>query len=123
MSKTSEKVPSESIEQIAFVSWFRATFPSVKIAAIPNGGYRHPATAQRLKAEGASPGVPDLMIPEWRLWIEFKRRKGGRLSPDQKDWRDYLINECGDSWIMAKGAEEAVKLTLAFARSMGYNAK
>ena len=115
-----EKIPSESSEQIAYVTWFRATFPSVKIAAIPNGGYRHPATAQRLKAEGASPGVPDLMIPEWRLWIEFKRRKGGRLSPEQKDWRNYLTDVCGDHWFVANGAEDAKQKTLEFARSVGY---
>jgi hypothetical protein len=36
--------------------------------------------------EGVSPGVPDLFIPDWLLWVEMKREKGGRVSPEQKDW-------------------------------------
>ena len=62
----------------------------IRIFAIPNGGARHPAVAYKLKAEGVLRGVPDLYIPEWKLWIEMKRIKGGVLSDDQKDWIEYL---------------------------------
>lgn len=93
---------SEHLEQREFVSWFRKTYPGVRIFAIPNGGYRNLATAARLKAEGAVAGVPDLCIPAWRVWIEMKRVKGGVLSEKQRDWRDYLIG-CGYTVIVAHG--------------------
>lgn len=100
------KYPTEHAEQVTFVTWLRKTFPDVRIFAIPNGGLRHAKVAQSLKAEGASPGVPDLYIPEWKLWIEMKRIKGGRLSPEQKDWIQYL-ESVGDDVIIAKGWEAA----------------
>ena len=34
-------------EQVAFVDWFRATFPSILIYAIPNGGKRSITEAKR----------------------------------------------------------------------------
>lgn len=60
----------------------------------------------KLKAEGVSRGVPDLYIPAWNTWIEFKRSKGGVLSPQQKDWLAYL-ESIGDTVIVAHGAEQA----------------
>lgn len=68
--------------------------------AIPNGGYRHKTTAAVLKATGAKPGVPDLLLA-WPaggfhgLFIEMKRPKKGSspagvLSPEQKDWIERL---------------------------------
>ena len=59
-----------------------------------------------LKAEGVRKGVPDIFIPEWRLWLEFKRVKGGKLSPEQKDWIDYL-NGCGYIAIVVNGFDDA----------------
>jgi len=91
--------PSEHAEQVAFVQWWEVNHPDIRMFAIPNGGFRHKATAQKLKLEGVRKGVPDLYVPKLKLWIEFKRQKGGSLSADQKDWRDYLINEVtGGSW-------------------------
>lgn len=76
------------------------------IIAIPNGGYRHKATAERLQAEGVTPGIPDMFIPAWRLWIEMKRTKGGSVSPAQREMMKYL-SECGYQCIVAKGWEDA----------------
>jgi len=101
-------LPSEHAEQVTFVAWFRAQYPDVRIFAIPNGGIRHKVTAQQLKAEGVASGVPDLYIPVWHLWIEMKRQKGGRLSPEQKDWKAYL-EACGDTVFVCKGWEAAKK--------------
>ena len=103
---------SEHLEQREFVSWFRKTFPDVRIFAIPNGGYRSLAAAARLKAEGVSAGVPDLFIPAWSVWIEMKRAKGGVLSQKQKDWREYLTG-CGHIVIVAHGKKEAIFAILA----------
>jgi hypothetical protein len=99
---------SEHYEQREFVSWFRKTYPDVRIFAIPNGGWRSRITAAKLKAEGASPGVPDLFIPAWLVWVEMKRSKGGMLSDKQKDWRQYLLS-IGHTFILANGKEQAIE--------------
>jgi hypothetical protein len=109
----SEAAPSEHFEQRELVRWFRQTWPGVRIHAIPNGGARSKATAGRLKAEGVASGVPDLFVPAWRLWVEMKRSKGGSLSPEQKDWIEYL--EGAGYWvIVGKGAESAKQQISAF---------
>ena len=105
--------PSEHDEQVGFVNWFRARFPGVLLFAIPNGGHRAIGTGKALRAEGVVPGVPDLFIPAWGLWVEMKRVKGGSLSPDQKSIIAYLesVNYC---CIVGKGAEDAKAKISAF---------
>lgn len=101
-----ESIPTEHEEQCGFVQWFRRKFPHVRIMAIPNGGWRNAATAGKLKAEGVSRGVPDLFIPEWKLWIEMKRITGGRVSPEQQGWKSYL-EQCGYGVLICAGMEQA----------------
>jgi hypothetical protein len=103
-------VLSEHVEQREYVQWFRQTYPGVRILAIPNGGARSPATAARLKAEGVCAGVPDLFVPEWGLWVEMKRAKGGKVSADQKDWLEYL-DYCGYTVIVCLGKTDAINQT------------
>lgn len=102
-------IPTEDQEQAAFVAWFRATWPDVRIFAIPNGGRRSMKVANTLKATGVLPGVPDLFVPQWDLWIEMKRAKGGKLSPEQKDMIAYLQNVCGHHVIVGHGFDDARK--------------
>lgn len=111
--KANVKIPTEHEEQREVVKWFRQTFAGVRIFAIPNGGSRNIATATRLKVEGVSAGVPDLYIPAWKLWIEMKRQKGGRIDKAQQDWIDYL-ETCGDMVIVCKGADHAKESISAF---------
>lgn len=101
------EVPSEDQEQARFVAWFRRTYPGVLIFAIPNGGHRHIATATRLKATGAVRGIPDLYIPAWRVWVEMKRQKGGRLSEEQRQVIAYLT-EIEYTVIVAHGCADAI---------------
>ena len=100
------KARSEHVEQREFVSWFRQTYRPVRIFAIPNGEARSRTVGARLKLEGVSPGVPDLFVPEWGLWVEMKRTKGGSVSPVQKDWHNYL-RSTGQRVIVAYGFEDA----------------
>ena len=100
-------IPSEDYEQMMLVQWFRRTHKDVRIFAIPNGGYRTTAGAAKMKATGVSAGVPDLYVPEWNLWIEMKRQKGGTVSAVQKDWLAYLAS-IGDRCIVAKGCADAI---------------
>jgi hypothetical protein len=97
---------SEHLQQVRLVSWFRRSYPGVKIFAIPNGGHRGASQGASLKAEGVSPGVPDLFVPEWLLWVEMKRETGGIVSPVQKDWIEYL-ESIGHRVIIGRGFEDA----------------
>jgi len=61
-------IHSEHLEQVTFVSFFKEKYPNVRIFSIPNGGFRHKATAQKLKIEGVSRVVahnlPSDRVPE-----------------------------------------------------------
>ena len=85
------------------------------IFAIPNGEKRSITVAKRLKAEGVVRGIPDLFIPQWNLWVEMKRKTGGRLSPEQKSMISYLEG-VGHKVIVGKGAGDASKQVLEFCR-------
>lgn len=100
-------MPTEHAEQVHFVQWMEKNHPGVRLFAIPNGGFRHAATATKLKDEGVRPGVPDIMIPALHLFIEMKREKGGRLSAEQKDWIAYL-KECGYQVEVCAGSLESI---------------
>lgn len=108
-----DRIRTEHEEQREFVSKFRQSFPDVRILSIPNGGARSKATAGRLKLEGVSPGVPDLFIPAWGLWVEMKRTKGGSISAEQKDWLAYL-DQVGYTATVCYGADDAMKYVRAF---------
>jgi len=78
------KIPSEHDEQKALVKKLRGL--GVVVFAIPNGGLRDKVTSTRLKEEGAVSGIPDLLIvldDGKSLWVEMKRREGGKLSDAQ----------------------------------------
>ena len=98
--------PSEHLEQVRLVSWFRRQWPEVRIFAIPNGGGRSMAQGASLKAEGVTAGVPDLYVPAWGLWVEMKKATGGTVSPAQKDWIAYLEG-IGHRVIIGRGFEDA----------------
>lgn len=112
-SKRTSNHPSEHQEQVGVINWFRGRFPGVIIFAIPNGEKRALSVAKRLKAEGVVRGVPDLYVPAWNLWIEMKRKSGGRLSPEQKQMIDYL-KSIDHTVIVGKGAKDASAQILQF---------
>ena len=111
------EVPTEHHEQAMTVQWFRRAWPGVIIFSIPNGGVRDIRTATKLKIEGVMRGVPDLFIPEWKLWVEMKRIKGGVVSPEQKSFIKYL-ESVNYAVIVATGAENAKLQISAFFNQM-----
>lgn len=113
------KPPLEHDEQCAVVRWWQHQLPRVRLFAIPNGGHRHKAVAAKLKAEGVDSGVPDLFAPEWRLWVEMKRRGGRKPDPEQLDWHAYLRG-CGYIVLVAYGASDAIAQITAFAKERGF---
>lgn len=107
--------PTEEAEQAAVFEWAQLMAPQLPelhlLFHIPNGGYRAPATAAKLKAQGVKPGVPDLFLPVARggfhgLWIELKRQHGGKVSHAQSDWLTELSFQ-GYRAEVAHGSEEA----------------
>jgi hypothetical protein len=99
-------VISEHLEQARLVMWFRRSYPDTLIFAIPNGGLRSKSQAMKLKVEGVVPGIPDLFVPEWKLWIEMKKVKGGVVSKEQQLMIKYL-QSVGYDVIVGLGAEDA----------------
>jgi hypothetical protein len=71
-------------------------------------GTANPRRGALLKAEGVSAGVPDLCIPAWKIYIEMKCRKGGKVSPEQADYIDYL-KDCGYLVHVAHGEAAAIE--------------
>lgn len=114
---TKRSIPSEHSEQVALMQWVevvRAQYPALgMLYAIPNGGFRLPATAKKLQSEGVKPGVPDLCLPVARsgfhgLYLEMKA-KDGRLSPNQTRWLALLSAE-GYAARVAYSFDQAVQL-------------
>ena len=110
------QVPTEAQEQTALFQW--AAMASGKwhelgtLHAIPNGGSRNPIEARHLKEQGVKAGIPDLFLPCARggfhgLYIEMKRRKGGRVSIEQKKTiialreQGYRVEVC-EGWERAR---------------------
>ena len=86
-------VPTEAQEQTALFQWaamMNGRIPELAcLFAIPNGGSRHPIEARHLKEQGVKAGIPDTFLsvargPYHGLYIEMKRRAGGRVSVEQK---------------------------------------
>ena len=107
------KEKSEDREQIEFVSWVKRNYPEEKVIHIPNGKKRSIIDAVRLKAMGVMKGVPDLFFPSLYLWIEMKKVKDGKLSPEQKAVMESLRRD-GYRVAVCKGAEEAKSLFLSY---------
>lgn len=91
--------PTEHDEQAALFQWaslMEGRYPPLKLMfAVPNGGARNIVTAARLKAEGVKRGVPDVILAApsrgyHALFIELKKKRGGRVSPEQAEWKNQL---------------------------------
>ena len=106
--------PTEHLEQVTLITWYRRTYKNELLIAIPNGGKRHIKTAISMKQEGTSKGFPDLFLPVPNskfhgLFIEMKRQKGGTVSKEQKVWLEYL-NFVGYQAVICKGFLEAKEI-------------
>lgn len=109
--------PMEAEEQKCLMQWARyntAAHPELKLLYhVPNEGKRSYRAGRELKAQGLKTGVPDICLPVPRgkfaaLYIELKRRKGGRTSEQQQEWIDNL-NRAGNRAIVCRGWEEAAE--------------
>jgi hypothetical protein len=117
-------LPLEENEQATVARWLEAH--GIRFQASAMGSYMHPATFLKAKKMGCQAGHPDLIIYDrptpvenGTLYvgtcIEMKRRKGGVVSEDQKEWLAAL-EERGWKCKVALGCDDAI----SFLEACGY---
>lgn len=117
-----DRTITEAQEQAKLFQWAKHTeqfLPALALMHhIPNGGSRNKVEAANLKRQGVKAGIPDIFLPcpvggKHGLYIELKRKKGGKLSTEQKimlaelNARGYVAKVC-------KGAEDAIDTILKY---------
>lgn len=112
---------SEHTAQVLICNWLDMQYPDLVFFAVPNGARLGGHTdAQRygiinkLKAEGLTPGAPDLVILAPRgnyhaCLLEMKKEKGGRLSENQKEFL-ARAEQAGYYTIVGRGYDQAREL-------------
>lgn len=113
--------PPEDAEQQVLAKWL--DMHRINWFHPPNGGHRNVIVASKLKAQGVKRGVPDVMIvdppPAYPdnvgTAIELKRRKGGTLTKEQKEWL-AILDARGWAVAVCRGATEAIE----FLKELGY---
>lgn len=115
-----DAIPSEHAEAVQLMQLVRLhenKHPDLRwLFAVPNGGHRNKVAACKLKAEGVKPGVPDYLLPVMNtdtsadMWcglaIELKRKRGGRMSDEQRDWIQFFDDQ-GWRAVVCAGHERA----------------
>ena len=119
---TSNKNPYEEDEQIKLAQYL--DMKNYCWCHVPNEGKHKIQYYAKQKRLGVKKGVPDILIfdsPKRAIRemvgceikrfkgiaIELKRKKGGRVSEEQKEWLDKLDNR---GWLtrVCKGADESI---------------
>lgn len=118
-------IPTEAQEQTAVFNWaavMARKWPELRLLHhIPNGGSRNAREAHNLRMQGVKAGIPDICLPVARrgyhgLYIEMKRRKGGRISEDQGTVLGLLREQGYCAWV-CKGANDAIELITEYLRN------
>ena len=107
----------EKDEQKNFVAY--CELHNIVCVHIPNGFNRgimknRFGYINSLKAQGYKNGFPDLIVfvknkTHNALFLEFKKAKGGIISPAQKEWQEWLNNN-GYYARIAKGCDNAIEI-------------
>lgn len=125
--KSVQNIPTEYEECKIFVQWLRLNnIPHSHCANESQSGSRNAMIrGAKLKAIGQSRGVfdYDVYIPikgvtgeidcYELIKIEMKRKKGGSVSIEQKNWQD-IYNKAGIMNKICKGSEEAIEFVKKF---------
>lgn len=110
--------------QCACVKDFRSDYPALEklLFAVPNGGFRNKTTAGKMKAEGVTSGVSDLilLVPnklfhglciEMKIIHEFTdgngkfQRKKTYQEPEQREWQSLVENQ-GYMYVVCRTEDE-----------------
>lgn len=117
-----EEMPTELQEQIALFKWaglMLGRWPELQwLYHVSNEGKRSLILGSLMKRAGLKSGVPDLCLPVARypyhgLYIEMKRRKGGRLTQNQSEWLEGLKQQ-GYKTMRCDGWEPAAQAILEY---------
>ena len=109
---------SEHDEQVVIFRWaslMQRDYPGLELLfAVPNGSHRHKVVAAKLHAEGVKSGVPDMCLPVAKrgynaLYIELKRKTGGKVTGHQRWWLNAL-ERAGNHAVVCRGADEAIEI-------------
>lgn len=125
--RTSEPNPLEDDEAIAFSQWCKLNnIPHHHIANESRSGTRNAVIrGAKLKRMGQSRGYYDydVFVPikgatgevdcYELIKIELKRKVGGRVSPEQKEWGE-IYEMAGIPNAVCKGADEAIEFVKKF---------
>ena len=80
----------EDALQTSIMRWFALQYPEYvgMLFAVPNGGRRDAREGARLKKQGVTAGVSDLilLVPRPQVLLLEVKVKGGKLSDAQKTW-------------------------------------
>ena len=81
---------AEARTQAAIVEWIRLVAPDLLVFHVPNGGFRKPAEAARMRWIGVLAGIPDLVLlgRDGQSWLIEVKAAGGSLSAEQRAIRD-----------------------------------
>lgn len=106
--------PSETLEQVTFFNWLRTEYPHTlgRIAIHPrNEGVRSHYQAMRDKAEGMTPGAPDIIIPASPAFVCELKRQDHTKSKWQDGQIEYLkaCHDEGAFVCVALGYAAAIK--------------
>jgi len=109
--------PSEHDQQCSIFRWAKLMeYPGLALLyAIPNGGFRHKATAKRLKDEGVKAGVPDICLPVacggyYGLYIELKKKSNNFVTVNQEEWLERLRGQ--NYYAVVCRGEDSAKQTI-----------
>jgi hypothetical protein len=116
--RTKSGLPTEFTEQCIVFKWcavMECRYSALKyIYSTLNGVRLTIRQAVNAKRSGNKKGVPDICLPmnngeHGGLYIELKNIKGGRLSPEQKEYLAFLT-ENNYKAVSCNGASEAIKV-------------
>jgi hypothetical protein len=114
--KPTPVLPTEHEEQVRVIKWCDAQRdPRASLIYSHLNGLRAPLGAVvKAKAAGGRKGIPDLFLPVpsqgyHGLYVEMKRLKLGKISPEQKEWIARL-GAMGYRVEVCKGHEVAIAI-------------
>lgn len=108
-------IATEKKEAVKLVQWARLNYQIKKLLfKINNEGSKNSLDGYQNQLEGVLKGVSDYFLPLPKgkyhgLWVELKRTKGGKVSPEQLEWIG-LMRENGYAAGVCYGADHAIKV-------------